>query len=223
VSRAGTLSIHPYFKYLMENTNAPLGIVINTYTEKRAAGDNVTVPVVLVNDTGKDVAELPVTLVVRAADGTVLWAERRTTSVPAFSADSKGTSTELFELAVPSLKKYCAPGSELTVQAYYVLDGRTVFSQRKWTVSGGKLTDGDLPAYDWLELKELPKEYKAEDYLDIDGEEGEDGNTEETPHENRDRSDAKTALKKALPWIIAGAAVLIAGGIAAALIIRKKK
>ncbi len=223
VSRAGTLSIHPYFKYLMENTNAPLGIVINTYTEKRAAGDNITVPVVLVNDTGKDVTELPVTLVVRAADGTVLWAERRTMSVPAFSADNKGTSTELFELAVPSLKKYCAPGSELTVQAYYVLDGRTVFSQRKWTVSGGKLTDGGLPGYDWLELKELPKEYKAEDYLDIDGEEGEDGNTEETPHENRNRSDAKTALKKALPWIIAGAAVLIAGGVAAAVIVRKKK
>ena len=206
----------------MENTNAPLGIVINTYTEKRAAGDNITVPVVLVNDTGKDVAELPVTLVVRAADGTVLWAERRTMSVAAFAPDNSGTATESFTLSVPAFKKYCAQGSELTVQAYYVLDGRTVFSQRKWTVSGGKLTDGGLPAYDWLELKELPKEYKAEDYLDIDGGEGEEGDTEETPHKNGGSSDNKNALLKALPWIIAGAALLIAGGIAAALIIRKK-
>ena len=98
-----------------------------------------------------------------------------------------------------------------------------MFSQRKWTVNGGKLVDGSAPEYEWLDAGGLPKEYKAEDYLDIDDEDGEGGDKDDTTHNNRDRSDGKIALLKALPWIIAGAALLIAGGIAAAVIVRKKK
>ena len=224
VSSARTLSIHPYFKYLMENTNSPLGIVINTYAEKRAAGDSVSVPVVLVNDTGSAVNALPVTLVIRGSDGSVLLAERRTVDIPAFSADNNGTSTEIFDVNIPEFGKYCAGGSELTVQAYYVKDGKTVFSQRKWRLTGGGSGGGALPEYDWLDRNELPKEYKAEDYIDVDPVSDNDNDNGSGGDPGESGNSGGNAFTKALPWMIAGACVLLAGAaVAIAAALRKKK
>ena len=211
VSSARTLSLHPYFKYLMENTNAPLGIVVDTYTEARTPGDVISVPVTLVNDTGDAVNDLPVTLVIRASDGTVLWAERRTMSVAAFSPDDPGTATELFELSVPAYKKYCGEGKELLVQAFYTRDGRTVFSQRKWTMESAKLSGGDLPKYSWLDTNELPHEYVRKEYLSVD------------PGETTDCDNSgNTKFARILPWLIGGTALVLCGAAAAIIIIKKK-
>ena len=212
VSSAATLSLHPYFKYLMENTNAPLGIVIDTYIERRTPGKTVSVPVKLINDTNEAVNDLPVTLVVRSSDEKVLWAERRTVSVAAFSPDNDGTATEFFELTVPAYKKYCEKGSELLVQAFYTLDGKTVFSQRKWEMKEGTLTGDKVPEYSWLDASELPHKYVREEYLNVDdGEGGESGN----------QSSGRSALKTLL-WVLGGTA-LVSCGVAAGVIIHKKK
>ncbi len=149
VSTAESLAIRPYIKSLFKNSFADLGIVIDTYTESRKAGAAVRVPVVLVNDTGADITDLPVTLVVRNGD-TVLYADRKLMSVSAFSANSKGTATETFSFDIPNFKGYCEAGKEIVVEAYYKLDGETITSQRKWTMLSAALTDAALPTYDWL-------------------------------------------------------------------------
>ncbi len=155
VSTAESLQIRPYIKSLFKNSFADLGIVIDTYTESRKPGSTVKVPVVLVNDTGADITDLPVILVVRSGDA-VLYADRKVMSVSAFSADNKGTATETFSFDVPSFKDYCEAGKEIIVEAYYTMDGETVTSQRKWTMQRGSLTDAALPTYDWLTSDTTP-------------------------------------------------------------------
>ncbi len=155
VSTAESLEIRPYIKSLFKNSFADLGIVIDTYTESRKPGSTVKVPVVLVNDTGADITDLPVTLVVRSGD-TVLYADRKVMSVKAFSASEKGTATETFSFDIPSFKGYCEAGKEIIVEAYYKLDGETVTSQRKWIMQSASLTDAALPTYDWLTSDTTP-------------------------------------------------------------------
>jgi hypothetical protein len=94
-----------------------------------------------------------VTLKIMSGD-TVLYAERITMSVDAFSADNKGLSTETLTATVPAFRDYCKNRSVLTVTASYELNGETVYSQRKWTVQGGDFTDDPLPTYDWLEQEQ---------------------------------------------------------------------
>ncbi len=149
VSTAESLQIRPYIKSLFKNSFADLGIVIDTYTESRRPGDAVKIPVVLVNDTGTDVTDLPVTLVVRSGD-TVLYADRKLVSVSAFSVDNKGIATETFSFEIPHYKDYCEAGKEIIVEAYYKLDGETVTSQRKWLMQNGSLLQASLPNYEWL-------------------------------------------------------------------------
>lgn len=149
VSTAESLQIRPYTKELLKNAYADLGIVIDEYTEDVKRGDKLRLPIVLVNDTGEAVTDLPVTLKIMSGD-TVLYAERITMSVDAFSADNKGLSTETLAVTVPAFRGYCENGETLTVTASYTLDGETVYSQRKWTVKGGELSDDPLPTYDWL-------------------------------------------------------------------------
>jgi hypothetical protein len=90
-----------------------------------------------------------VTLKIMNGD-TVLYAERITMSVEAFSKDSKGVAREVLTVSVPAFRDYCKNGEVLTVTASYELDGETVYSQRKWTVKGGETTDEQPPVYDWL-------------------------------------------------------------------------
>ena len=158
VSSAETLEIRPYTKELLKNAFADLGIVIEQYAEKVKRGAKISIPVTLVNDTGKDISDLPVTVVILSGDReTVLNAESFNMSVSAFSADSKGLSTNTVEVTVPSFKDYCDNGDVVYAYAYYELDGEAVYSQRKWTVNGGSTTSDDaLPTYDWLERIEPP-------------------------------------------------------------------
>ncbi len=157
VSTAESLEIRPYTKELLKNAFADLGIVIDEYTEDVKRGEKLRLPIVLVNDTGKDIADLPVTLKIMNGD-TVLYAERITMSVDAFSKDNKGLSTETLTVTVPSFRDWCQNGTTLTVTASYKLDGETVYSQRKWNVKGGETSDDELPVYDWLiEEETLPE------------------------------------------------------------------
>lgn len=149
VSTAESLQIRPYTKERLKNAFADLGIVIDEYTEEVKRGEKLRLPIVLVNDTGKSITDLPVTLKIMSGD-TVLYAERITMSVEAFSKDNKGLSTETLAITVPAFRDYCDNGATLTVTASYELDGETVYSQRKWSVRGGNTVDGEPPVYDWL-------------------------------------------------------------------------
>lgn len=154
VSTAESLQIRPYTKARLADAFADLGIVIDEYTEEVKRGKTMTLPIVLINDTGKDIHDLPVTLTVKSGD-TVLYAERITMSVEAFSADAQGVTRETLSVDVPSYRDYCSNNKVLTVTASYELDGQTVCSQRNWKVKGGSsLTDDELPVYDWLSKPE---------------------------------------------------------------------
>ena len=149
VSTAESLEIRPYTKELLKNAFADLGIVIDEYTEEVKRGEQLSLPIVLVNDTGKAITALPVTLKIMSGD-TVLYAERITMSVAAFSADSDGLAREILTVTVPAYRDYCKNGTTLTVTASYELDGETVYSRRKWQIRGGDISDDQLPVYDWL-------------------------------------------------------------------------
>ena len=153
VSTAESLEIRPYTKELLKNAFADLGIVIDEYTEDVKRGDKLRLPIVLVNDTGKAVTDLPVTIKIMNGD-TVLYAERITLSVDAFSKDNKGLARETITVSVPAFRDYCKNRQVLTVTASYELNGETVYSQRKWTIQGGDFTDDPLPTYDWLGQEE---------------------------------------------------------------------
>ena len=124
---------------------------------------------VLINDTGEAVEDLTVTLVIRSGD-TVVYADRQTVSVPVHTGNKDGLATAVFDLTVPGFKDYCDNGRTLTVTASYTLDGETVYSLRKWTVQGGKTTDGELPVYDWLDNGQTPDtETETETETETDG------------------------------------------------------
>ena len=164
VSTAESLEIRPYTKELLKNAFADLGIVIDEYTEEVKRGEKLRLPIVLVNDTGMDIADLPVTIKIMSGD-TVLYAERITMSVTAFSADSDGLARETLTVTVPAYRDYCGNRAVLTVTASYELEGETVYSQRKWTVKGGDLSDDPIPTYDWLveETETMPEETQPEE------------------------------------------------------------
>ena len=229
ISTAKSLSIHPYFKYLAENSFAPLGITVGTYTERRVPGEKARVPVTLINDTGENVENLDVTLVIKSGK-TVLYAERRAMSVAAFEpGKSDGTATEVFDITVPAYRKYCKEGSVLTVQAFYNSGEKTVFSQRKWTLEGGTLTNDGLPGFGWLKADELPKEYVREDYIakyeggNDGGKDGEKDGGKDSGKDGNGLPAGKT-FAKILPWVAGG--LVLAGGVAAAaamVTVAKKK
>ncbi len=229
ISTPKSLSIHPYFKYLMENSYAPLGITLGAYKEKRTAGEKVSVPVTLINDTGKDIGDIDVTLIVKSGTA-VLYADRKTLNVSAYSPEgSDGTATAIFDLKVPAYKKYCDKGSVLTLQAFYTKDGNTVFSQRKWTLTGGSLSDGKLPEYSWLDRSTLPKEYVREDYIadyGSDDSEGDDsGNGKNGGRDNNSgSSDSNQSSGNGIitAALITGG-VAVAASVAAAIVLVKKK
>lgn len=149
VSTPQSLTIRPYIKELLTNAFSPLGICIDRYVEDVRRGQKMELPVVLINDTGETVDNLPITLVIRSGD-TVVYADRLTVNVPKHTGNKDGLTTETFSLSVPSFRDYCGNGQTLTVTASYTLNGETVYSQRKWTIQGGSTSDSPLPVYDWL-------------------------------------------------------------------------
>ncbi len=179
VSTAEFLQIRPYTKELLKNAFADLGIVIAEYTEEVRRGGKLSLPIVLVNDTGKAITNLPVTLKIMSGD-TVLYAERITMSVDAFSEDNKGLARELLTITVPAFRDWCEDGRVLTVTASYELDGETVYSQRKWSVKGGTLSDDELPVYDWL-IEEETDTQPTDTLPDPDTAPSEPTDTEEVP------------------------------------------
>lgn len=154
VSTAESLQIRPYTKARLADAFADLGIVIDEYTETVQRGQKLELPIVLINDTGEDITDLPVTIKIMSGD-TVLYAERISMSVKAFSATEKGVTRETVTVTAPAYRDYCGRGQTVTVTASYELDGRTVSSQRNWTFDrrGAALSDDPLPTYDWLETE----------------------------------------------------------------------
>jgi hypothetical protein len=178
---------------------------------------------VLVNDTGAAVTDLPVTLKIMNGD-TVLYAERITMSVDAFSKDSKGLSTETLTVTVPAFRDYCNNRQVLTVTASYELNGETVTSQRKWTVQGGDFTDGPLPTYDWLEQEEETETDPVEtatDPAESDPADTEPSAPADTEEQGTTSEPETTPAKKGCGSTVSATALLISAG--CALVLSKKR
>ena len=225
VSTAESLEIRPYTKELLKNAFADLGIVIDEYTEEVKRGAKIRLPIVLVNDTGKDVADLPVTIKIMSGDK-VLYAERIVMSVEAFSADSRGLATERLNVIVPAYADYCGNGTVLTVTASYELDGETVYSQRKWMVRGGDTVDEEPPVYDWLaETETDPIETQPAESEPAGTDEGTQGGTVSAPDaslpaDTAGQGDSDTqgsSDRKGCTSTASAGLLLIAAGCAAAL------
>ena len=220
VSTAESLQIRPYTKERLKNAFADLGIVIDEYTEEVKRGQKLRLPIVLVNDTGKAVTDLPVTLKIMNGD-TVLYAERITMSVDAFSKDSKGLSTETLTVTVPAFRDYCNNRQVLTVTASYEMNGETVTSQRKWTVQGGDFTDGPLPTYDWLEQEEETETEPSETPTEpADTQPAAPSDTTEQGTASESESET-TPAKKGCGSTVSATALLISAG--CALVLSKKR
>ena len=220
VSTAESLQIRPYTKELLKNSFADLGIVIDEYTEEVKRGNKLRLPIVLVNDTGAAVTDLPITLKIMSGD-TVLYAERITMSVDAFSKDSKGLSTETLTVTVPAFRDYCNNRQVLTVTASYEMNGETVTSQRKWTVQGGDFTDGPLPTYDWLEQEEETETEPSETPTEpADTQPAAPSDTTEQGTASESESET-TPAKKGCGSTVSATALLITAG--CALVLSKKR
>jgi len=148
----------------------------------------------------------------------VLYAERITMSVDAFSKDSKGLSTETLTVTVPAFRDYCNNRQVLTVTASYTLDGETVTSQRKWTVQGGDFTDDPLPTYDWLEQEEETETEPAEtptEPVETPTEAPTDAPVTEAPTEGEgettapDKKGCRSSVSALIPLLAAGCAVAL--------------
>ena len=231
VSTAESLEIRPYTKELLRNAFADLGIVIDEYTEDVKRGDKLRLPIVLVNDTGKAVTDLPVTIKIMNGD-TVLYAERIIMSVDAFSKDNKGLARETITVTVPAFRDYCKNRQVLTVTASYELNGETVYSQRKWTIQGGDFTDDPLPTYDWLGQEEETETDETVTTAEPDTQVTPGESSDETvgvatrPSVTTGEADTKPA-KGGCGSAVSGAALatlaLVGGGIAATQKKRKSK
>ncbi|MBQ1848719.1 MAG: hypothetical protein II135_12005, partial [Clostridia bacterium] len=147
VSTAKALQIRPYTKERLKDAFAGIGVMINKFVEKAKRGEEITLPVVLTNDTGKRIADLPVTLKIKSG-GKVLYKETKTVSLGTAFDESEGVGKTSFTVTVPTYKEVCADGTVLQVTASYEADGVTVCSLRKWTVKGGPYSNDPLPEFE---------------------------------------------------------------------------
>ncbi len=142
VSTAESLQIRPYTKERLTDAFADLGIAIEYYEEELRRGTSVKLPVTLINDTGTDVTDLPVTIRIQSGE-TVLFETEITMSVSAFSGGKSGIATEVINLDVPAVREHCADGRVLTVSAFYTQEEEIVSSIRKWEMRGGRFEDAE--------------------------------------------------------------------------------
>lgn len=223
VSTAESLQIRPYTKKLLKNAFSDLGIVIDEYTENVKRGDRFRLPIILVNDTGNAISDLPVTIKVMSG-GTVLFAKQITMNVDAFSKDSNGLSEETVSVKVPDYADYCKDGTTLTVTASYELDGQTVYSQRKWIVNGGETSSGHPPKYDWLPNEESTDTDTEAPQTDVIP----DTNTvtelvETTADTDTDTDTDSDSGSAVIIIVVASSAVLILAAAAVVIVFRKSK
>ena len=147
VSTAESLQIRPYTKERLHDAFAELGISVNFFDDRITRGSRIFVPVTLINDTGEDIVDLPVTLMFKSGD-TVLYKEVVYMSVDAFSGGKTGLTTEEFRLVVPGYHDYCENKSVITVSASYEIDGDVISSERDFGLLGGPFVEGEPPVYE---------------------------------------------------------------------------
>ena len=225
VSTAESLQIRPYTKKLLKNAFSDLGIVIDDYTENVKRGDRLRLPIILVNDTGNAISDLPVTIKV-VSRGTVLFAKQITMNVDAFSTDSNGLSEETVSVKVPDYANYCKDGTTLTVTASYELDGQTVYSQRKWIVNGGEMSAGHPPKYDWLPNEESTDTDTEAPQTDIIPDTNTVTELVETAADTDTDTDTDTDSDSGsvvIIIVVASSAVLILATVAVVILFRKSK
>lgn len=137
-----TPKFHPEIKERFRNAFAPLGICISDYSELCERGTERTVPVTLVNDYPYDIDSLPVTLKIYKEDSNRAVKEytKRVSLKAAGNAEAGDRQTLSFDIHLPGSRT-----DRFRIVAEYALNGRTVSSERFWTVTGGDITE--LPVW----------------------------------------------------------------------------
>jgi hypothetical protein len=220
VSNAKALQIRPYTKERLKDAFAGIGVMIDKFSEKAKRGDKISLPVVLTNDTGKRIADLPVTLKIKSGDK-VLYKETKTVSLGTAFDESKGVGKTSFPVTVPTYKEVCADGTVLQVTASYEADGATVCSLRKWTVKGGPYSNDHLPEFETetepvTETEDITEAAKTETAAETPA-----ATKAETGTENG--AEAPDKKNNALVPAIICAAAAAAAAVTAAAVIKKKK
>ena len=148
-----TPKIHPIYKEAFRNAFAPLGIIIEEYTETVEAGQTLAIPVTLLNDLNEDIDDLAVTVTLSQGN-TVLSQQTASYSVKkAGTADDADRQTQTFTVEMPK-----DAAGEYVLTASYTRDEETVTSTREWTVvqddrdeiSKGKPATASLEETDYL-------------------------------------------------------------------------
>ena len=147
VSTAESLQIRPYIKSRLHDAFADLGISVDYFEDRVRRNSTAVFPVTLINDTGEDIVDLPVTLMFKSGD-TVLYKEVVYMSVEAFSGGKTGTATEEFTLTIPAYHDYCENKSEIVFSASYEVDGDVISSDRKIGILSGPFVEGEPPVYE---------------------------------------------------------------------------
>jgi hypothetical protein len=147
VSTAESLQIRPYTKERLHDAFADLGISVNYFEDRIRRGSKQVFPVTLINDTGEDVTDLPVTLMFKSGD-TVLYKEVVTMSVKAFEGGKTGIATKGFTLTIPAYRDYCDNKDVITFSASYEMDGDVISCERSFALLGGSYTEGKPPVYE---------------------------------------------------------------------------
>ncbi len=219
VSTAKTLQIRPYTKERLKDAFAGVGVMINKFVEKAKRGEEISLPVVLTNDTGEKIEGLPVTVKIKSGDK-VLFRETKTVNLDTAFDKSKGIGKTSFAVTVPTYKEVCGDGTVLQVTASYEINGEAVCSLRKWTVNGGLYSEEPSPEFE----TEAEPVTETEEITQAASEAAVE-TVSETEAEAKETTDAGAAGKKnsaAVPAIVCAAAAA-AAAVTAALIINKKK
>ncbi len=116
------------------NAMNPLGLVIEYYPEAGGRGDKLSFDVAVLNDTGKDVNDLDVTLVLKSGEDVLYTAVQSYDTVKKYGTDSRDIARRRFDIEIPA---YINDNTDTVIEASFVLDGKVVSCKRSFTVKGG--------------------------------------------------------------------------------------
>ncbi|MDR0671480.1 MAG: discoidin domain-containing protein, partial [Oscillospiraceae bacterium] len=130
-------TIRPEVKRWFTSAFAPLALIIQQYGDITVAvGVKKAIPVTLINDLNEDIAGLPVTLSVYAADGALIQSETKRYTVSRAGAPNQADAARgSFDLTLDPNAADFGEGERLRLVASYERGGETVTSERALVVS----------------------------------------------------------------------------------------
>ncbi len=122
------------------NAFAPLGVILGDWSDTCVRGEIRDLPIILVNDFNRDIADLKVTVsIYKGKDdrSEAIYQKELTFQLKA-SGDSAGGDRveQILRLQVPAYDT-----ESYLLKASYTLDGETVSSKRIWNITGGDIQE----------------------------------------------------------------------------------